>query len=47
MKLAIVAGFNAFLAQVRENRLEQAKKICEKSGLQVVEKAKTNSKKEN
>ena len=40
MKLAIVAAFQAFIQQAKDNQFENAKKTVEKQGYQVVKKAK-------
>ena len=45
MKLAIVAAFEAFIAQAKQNNFEQAKKTVEKQGYQVVKQS--PKKKEN
>ena len=44
MKLAIVAGFQAFIAQIKQNAFENAKKTVEKNGYEVVKPKKENSK---
>lgn len=35
MKSAFVAAFGAFVSTVKSNRLERAKRICERNGFQV------------
>ena len=44
MKLAIVAAFQAFISQAKDNHFEMAKKTVEKQGYQVVKKPKKEDK---
>lgn len=44
MKLAIVAAFNAFVSQVKQNRFESAKRTVEKNGYEVRKQTKKEDK---